>query len=99
MTCRCMLIDVDECESAGQCSNGQCLMTCRCMLIDVDECESAGQCSNGQCINTDGGYRCVCSGGFHLSSDARDCQGLSVIFSSVKSRLGASQLHHILNFK
>jgi len=49
------------------------------MLIDVDECESAaGRCSNaGQCINTDGAYRCICSAGFHVTADSRDCQGLS----------------------
>jgi len=45
------------------------------MYADVDECEGAGQCSNGQCINTDGGYRCVCDAGYHVTADGTDCQG------------------------
>jgi len=55
---------------------------CKCMLIDVDECESAaGQCSDaGQCVNTDGAFRCVCSAGFHVTADGRDCQGWSSQF-------------------
>ena len=49
LICRCMLIDVDECESARQCANGQCVNTeggyrCVCaagyhLNVDGTDCE------------------------------------------------------------
>jgi len=47
-----------------------------CPLLDINECFSNPDiCGGGSCENEEGGYRCICVGGFELSSDKVTCSG------------------------
>ena len=47
------------------------------MTIDVNECSSGrSQCAkNARCENTEGGYKCVCSGGY-IGDGYTSCEGI-----------------------
>lgn len=48
-----------------------------CFCADVDECVvHAGQvCRNGQCINSMGSFKCLCTDGYNLTPDGKNCVG------------------------
>ena len=47
----------------------------RMIFSEVDEClEGTAGCSH-QCENTQGSYLCLCSQGFQLDSEAKNCIG------------------------
>lgn len=55
-----------------------CLHSVYLSLADLDECVANGRiCNNGRCLNTEGSFHCVCNAGFEISSDGKNCQGLS----------------------
>lgn len=55
-----------------------CLHSVCLSLADLDECVANGRiCNNGRCLNTEGSFHCVCNAGFEISSDGKNCQGLS----------------------
>ena len=36
-------------------------------------------CNNGRCLNTEGSFHCVCNAGFAITSDGKNCEGVSPV--------------------
>lgn len=45
------------------------------VVSDVDECEDPAVCGTARCENTDGGYDCLCDGGYVYDNETRTCVG------------------------
>lgn len=50
---------------------------CDLIYLDINECKLKGYCQGGQCTNTIGSYTCSCPPGFDLSSDGKQCLGIT----------------------
>ena len=43
---------------------------------DIDECVESP--CDQECSNSDGGFECICEGGYVLNTDERSCLGMCV---------------------